>query len=71
MAARSVVTTGGEAVDQIALSAYGASVGTTEVLLNANPGLAAYGPLLPAGVTIDLPDLPAAPSAAAPVKLYD
>jgi phage tail protein X len=29
----------------------------TEQVLAANPGLADYGPILPAGVTITLPDV--------------
>ncbi|WP_444453096.1 tail protein X [Rhodobacter capsulatus] len=68
--ATSYTTTGGEVLDQIALTHYGTSLGSTERLLAANPGLAMQPVILPPGVTIMVPILPATP-AARPVKLYD
>ncbi|RJF81138.1 phage tail protein [Azospirillum cavernae] len=57
MAAR-YVTRDGDTVDWIAWKHYGAVGGAMEAVLQANDGLADAGPLLPAGRTILLPDLP-------------
>lgn len=55
---RSYVTQQGDMVDAIAKRAYGDEHGgATEAILAANPGLADCGPLLPANLTIALPDL--------------
>lgn len=52
-------TSAGDVVDEIACRQYGAGDSATVMMvLNANPGLADYGPTLPAGVTITLPDAP-------------
>lgn len=46
----------GDTVDYICWRHYGSERGgTTEAVLNANIGLAAHGPVLPAGLTIVLP----------------
>ena len=45
----------GDTVDLIAFNFYGRHVGTTELVLDGNPGLAAVGPVLSAGVVIKLP----------------
>jgi phage tail protein X len=50
-------TQANDMVDTIAYKTYGATAGYTEAILAANPGLADEGPLLPAGITITLPDL--------------
>ena len=42
-----------------------------EMLLEANPGLADYGPVLPTGLIITLPDLETHQSATSPLKLWD
>jgi phage tail protein X len=65
------VTQAGDRVDSIAYKAYGASAGYTEAILAANPGLADYGPLLPAGLTVTLPDLAAQAQQIQTVKLWD
>ena len=44
-------------LDQIALAHYGDRPGAVEAILEANPGLAERGPLLPSGVTVVLPAL--------------
>jgi len=69
---RLYVTKQGDMVDAIASRAYGSEHrGTTEAILNANPGLADRGPVLPANVTITLPDLPKpAPREIATVDLW-
>lgn len=51
-------TIDGDMVDAICYRHYGNSRGSTlEAVLTANPGLAARGPVLPAGVDIYLPDI--------------
>jgi len=62
----------GDTVDLIAWRHYGRTAGTTEQLLDANPGLADHGPLLPTGTLVQLPDAAPAPVAPAqPVNLWD
>lgn len=67
-----VTARAGETVDQICWRALGRTRDVTEQVLELNPGLAALGPLLPAGTEVELPE----PSrAVAPrretVKLWD
>ncbi|MCG5240470.1 tail protein X [Azospirillum doebereinerae] len=57
MAAR-YVTRDGDTVDWIAWKHYGKADGAMEAVLAANHGLADAGPVLAAGLTITLPDLP-------------
>ena len=71
MASTIYVTSGGEILDLIALDHYGTHIGTTELVLAANPGLAEQPPVLPPGITITLPAAPATSTATKPVKLYD
>ena len=62
-------TLAGDMVDAVCHAHYGRRPGAVEAVLAANPGLAAMGPILPAGVRIVLPDLPApGPST---VRLWD
>lgn len=49
-------TKDGDVVDDICYRQYGRSEYTPEVYL-ANPGLAEYGPVLPAGLFIQLPEI--------------
>lgn len=49
------VTKQGDSVDLIAFERFGTSSGTTERILDANPGLADYGPILPMGLVIKIP----------------
>lgn len=52
------VTADGDTVDYIAWKQYGTHDNrVSERLLEANPGLAARGPVLPAGIVIHLPAL--------------
>lgn len=63
----------GDMVDAIVVRYYGANAQTQRVVekvLEANHGLAAHGPVLPAGLVITLPDIDPEP-AAQPVKLWD
>lgn len=60
----------GDTADRIAWAIYGRQNDRlTEALMDANPGLAAYGPILPAGLRIMVPDAPA-PGATATVRLW-
>nr|WP_317135159.1 tail protein X [Piscirickettsia litoralis] len=46
-------------LDDIVFKVYGNRSGAMEAVLLANPQLSHYGPLLPALLNIELPDLPA------------
>lgn len=60
-----------DTVDLIAWRFYGSTANrVTEQVLEANPGLADHGPLLPAGLTITLPEI-TAPAKTKGVKLWD
>ncbi|BBD08441.1 tail protein X [Desulfovibrio ferrophilus] len=48
----------GDMIDDICHRHYGRTDGTVEAVLKANQGLADLGPVLEAGVIINLPDLP-------------
>lgn len=64
-------TRAGDTADYIAWKHYGTQAGrTVEQLLDANPGLADHGPLLPAGLLVTLPDIDLEPTAQA-VRLWD
>lgn len=47
----------GDMLDWICHQHYGQRPKAVEAVLEANPGLARYGPILPAGLVIELPDL--------------
>lgn len=58
MTTQTYISSDGDTVDFVAWKHYGTLKGQiTEQVLAANPGLADYGPILPAGVTITLPDV--------------
>lgn len=65
------VTRQGERLDLICWRHYGRCAGVTEAALEANPGLADLGPILPFGTVIMLPDAPPAREARPLVKLWD
>lgn len=60
----------GDTVDAICHRHLGQTAGATEAALKLTAGLAARGPVLPAGVLVNLPALPAAPTQPT-VKLWD
>lgn len=68
--AAAVIARQGETVDQIAARCYGGDTAMTLAILEANPGLAALGPILPHGTVVVLPELQAAP-AAPTLSLWD
>lgn len=45
-----------ETIDAICWRHYGRTAGVTEAVLEANPGLADFGPHLPQGTLVVLPD---------------
>jgi phage tail protein X len=61
----------GDTVDAICWRHYGRTAGLTEQVLALNPGLAEFGPTLPDGVAITLPDQPATPDQPARLQLWD
>ncbi|MCZ0930287.1 tail protein X [Halomonas sp. CUBES01] len=60
-----------ETLDALCYRAYGVTQNITEQVLAANPGLAELGPQLPQGTAVTLPAIPASPSRAPRVQLWD
>lgn len=52
------ITRQGDVVDALVHAYYGGQKGLLEQVLNANPGLAAKGEVLPVGIKIIFPDFP-------------
>ena len=61
----------GDIVDQICQAHYSQTEGVTEQVLEANPGLAARGPFLPAGLIVSWPEIAAAPALQPTIRLWD
>lgn len=59
-----------DTVDAICWRHYGRTLGMTEAVLAANPGLAAVGPILPHGLEVELPEL-VSTSTAQTVQLWE
>lgn len=58
MATTTYMTKDGDVADDIAWNYYGTRDGlVVEQMLSANKGLSDYGPILPAGVIVTLPDI--------------
>jgi len=51
----------GDTLDVICVRHYGLTLGVVETVLAANPGLAELGPVLPHGITVELPDVQTSP----------
>jgi len=64
------ITSQGDVLDAVCFAHYGRE-DALEAVLDANPGLADRGPILPAGVTINLPDLPATATTSQRIRLWD
>ncbi|TAN72314.1 MAG: phage tail protein [Magnetospirillum sp.] len=60
----------GDTVDAICWRYYGRE-SASEAVLEANRGLAGHGPILPAGLEIELPDLAMPAPASTLIKLWD
>lgn len=70
MALRIVEAQQGDTVDQICQRHYGRTAGVTEAVLMANPRLADFGPILPHGQKVRLPE-EAAPETSQTVQLWN
>ena len=67
-----VRTNQNDTVDQLCWRHLGKTERVVEATLELNPGLAAAGPILPAGMAITLPDHATMPAATRPtVNLWD
>jgi phage tail protein X len=60
----------GDMIDAICSHYYGKESGAVELVYEANRGLAAYGPVLPSTLVIELPELPEAETVQT-IKLWD
>jgi phage tail protein X len=61
----------GDTLERLCQRCYGRTAGVTEQVLAANPALAAFGVILPAGTPVELPEQPAGPATTATVSLWD
>ena len=64
-------TRDGDMIDAVCRRYYGTEAGTVEVVLEANPGLAARGPVLEGGILVELPELPRPLKTIDTLKLWD
>lgn len=60
----------GDTADQLCWRHLGRTETVVEAMLEINPGLAALGPVLPAGTLVTLPDTPITPTRPT-VQLWD
>ena len=60
----------GDSVDSLCWRHYGRTADVVEAVLEANPGLAALGPILPQGLAVLMPDMPQ-PAAKPLIQLWD
>lgn len=60
-----------DTVDALCWRHYGRTAGVTEAVLDANPGLADHGPVLPHGLTVQMPEAQTAAPQRQMVNLWD
>ncbi|MGQ7242831.1 tail protein X [Salinicola sp. V024] len=60
-----------DTLDRICHRAYGQTAGVTERVLDANPGLADLGPILPSATLVTLPDIATQTPSTRTVQLWD
>ncbi|MFS4552094.1 tail protein X [Comamonas resistens] len=60
----------GDSVDSLCWRYYGRTADVVEAVLEANPGLAARGPILPQGLLVLMPNLPK-PATRPLIQLWD
>lgn len=60
-----------ETVDAVCWRHYGRTAGVVEAVLDANPGLADHGPVLPIGLLINMPEQQTAAPERQMVQLWD
>jgi phage tail protein X len=61
----------GDTVDALCYRHYGRTQGVVEAVLEHNPGLADYGPVLPHGLVVNLPEAPTQQTTTTPLRLWD
>lgn len=66
-----VRTNQNDTVDALCWRFYGRTAGITEAVLEANPGLADYGPILPQGLVVNMPEAQASAPQRQMVQLWD
>jgi phage tail protein X len=66
-----VTTQQGDTVDALCHRHLGRTRGVVEATLEANEGLADYGPILPMALAVDLPDPPNDQPSLPQIKLWD
>jgi phage tail protein X len=60
-----------DTVDALCWRHYGRTAGVTEAVLEANPGLADHGPILPQGLVVNMPEAQASAPQRQMVQLWD
>lgn len=60
-----------DTVDALCWRFYGRTAGVTEAVLEANPGLADHGPILPQGLVVNMPEAQASTPQRQMVNLWD
>ncbi|XZW44906.1 tail protein X [Acinetobacter baumannii] len=60
-----------DTVDAICWREYGRSTGIVEQVLEANPHLSEFGPFIPMGTKVQLPDIPTPQNKVQSVQLWD
>ncbi|WP_085600862.1 MULTISPECIES: tail protein X [unclassified Pseudomonas] len=60
-----------DTVDAVCWRHYGRTAGVTEAVLEANPGLADHGPILPQGLAVLMPDTQTTAPQRQMVNLWD
>jgi phage tail protein X len=66
-----VITHQGDTVDALCFRHLGRTQGVVEIVLERNPGLADYGPILPHGLQVDLPATTNQPTNTPLLRLWD
>ena len=61
----------GDVIDDVCRRFYGREAGAVEAVLEANPGLAELGPVLPPGTEVHLPELARPLERIETVRLWD
>lgn len=60
-----------DTVDALCWRFYGRTAGVTEAVLEANPGLADHGPILPQGLVVNMPEAQSSAPQRQMVQLWD
>lgn len=66
-----VRTNQNDTVDALCWRHYGRTAGVTEAVLEANPGLADHGPILPQGLVVNMPEVQTSAPQRQMVNLWD